>query len=503
MAIFINYRRKDSEDITGRIYDKLVENFSKDSVFKDVDDIPLGVDFKNYLESKIQESKVFLAVIGNEWLDVQNPDGSRRIDGHQDFVRIEIELALTKNMLIIPVFVQGVKGLSGDKLPESIQELATRNGIEIRSYPDFHVTTNRLIKKLESVLAATKIETKEKITTSEHSRQIISKDIFKKMQEAGYAWLTSISDSLGNINLNSWGKGTNGDWSGGERPTVYVGQKITFIAEGHSPDTSLLEYQFKLQRSGQSLNIQQDWSRLNTWTWHVKHADIGRGTHISIAVRVKKDYYQYRNSDDYTYAIYDVLPEKSLEKTEPEESIKVSSFQSSPFPVKTGIVIENTSSNSSFSNIQVELKELRWLKKDSKGNTIQTIIEGVFPDNYLFTEWAYNNKFSISPGAKDVVCFGETQNNNLVLLLKRAQEYENNLFYKNVAESFFELTFEIRGNHNSTHYVQQYKTIVEYKTTKIASDESGEVVDVISTIRMKSLSLNSAPSVLSDISPKF
>ena len=47
--VFISYRRSDSVTITGRIYDHLVHAFGDDSVFKDVDDIPLGVDFRRKL----------------------------------------------------------------------------------------------------------------------------------------------------------------------------------------------------------------------------------------------------------------------------------------------------------------------------------------------------------------------------------------------------------------------------------------------------------------------
>lgn len=47
--IFISYRRSDSQGITGRIYDRLVEKFGERSVFQDVDDIPPGVDFRTYL----------------------------------------------------------------------------------------------------------------------------------------------------------------------------------------------------------------------------------------------------------------------------------------------------------------------------------------------------------------------------------------------------------------------------------------------------------------------
>jgi hypothetical protein len=44
-GIFIPYRREDSADICGRIYDYLVARYGKPAVFKDVDGIPYGADF--------------------------------------------------------------------------------------------------------------------------------------------------------------------------------------------------------------------------------------------------------------------------------------------------------------------------------------------------------------------------------------------------------------------------------------------------------------------------
>jgi hypothetical protein len=43
--IFICYRREDSQFITDRIFDHLTRHFSRKSLFKDVDNIPPGVDF--------------------------------------------------------------------------------------------------------------------------------------------------------------------------------------------------------------------------------------------------------------------------------------------------------------------------------------------------------------------------------------------------------------------------------------------------------------------------
>jgi len=48
-SIFVSYRREDSAYITGRIYDTLTAQFGKSAVFKDVDSIPIGVDFREHI----------------------------------------------------------------------------------------------------------------------------------------------------------------------------------------------------------------------------------------------------------------------------------------------------------------------------------------------------------------------------------------------------------------------------------------------------------------------
>jgi hypothetical protein len=56
--IFISYRRDDSAGVTGRIYDRLVYRYGRKGIFKDVDSIPPGVNFKDYVDSVIQDCDV-------------------------------------------------------------------------------------------------------------------------------------------------------------------------------------------------------------------------------------------------------------------------------------------------------------------------------------------------------------------------------------------------------------------------------------------------------------
>ena len=151
--IFVSYRRQDSADVTGRIYDRLVQRFEKEQIFKDVDSIPLGVDFREHLGRVVGQCDVLLAVVGNEWLAADS-SGRRRIDDAKDFVRIEIESALERKIPVIPVLVRGATMPSETDLPASLLPLSYRHGIAVRPDPDFHRDMDRLIAGLEGHLAA-------------------------------------------------------------------------------------------------------------------------------------------------------------------------------------------------------------------------------------------------------------------------------------------------------------------------------------------------------------
>jgi hypothetical protein len=148
-TVFISYRRQDSADVTGRIYDRLVQRFAREQIFKDVDSIPLGVDFRSHLEGVVGRCTLLLAVIGPAWLGAAGAKG-RRLDDPSDFVRIEIEAALARGIPVIPILVGGATPPDANELPPGLAALTFRNGISVRPDPDFHRDMDRLIAGLES-----------------------------------------------------------------------------------------------------------------------------------------------------------------------------------------------------------------------------------------------------------------------------------------------------------------------------------------------------------------
>src|ERR1700756_5740934 len=130
-AIFISYRRDDTEGEAGRLFDDLVGSFGKGSVFMDVAGIDPGMDFRKAIDDNVASCGVLLAIIGPAWSSIKNANGARRLDDPNDFVRLEIASALARDVAVIPVLVHDAKMPRPTDLPENLKDLAFRNRVEI------------------------------------------------------------------------------------------------------------------------------------------------------------------------------------------------------------------------------------------------------------------------------------------------------------------------------------------------------------------------------------
>jgi hypothetical protein len=150
--IFISYRREETAYPAGWLYDRLAERFGSGQVFKDVDSIQLGDDFVEVITSAVGSCDVLLALIGEEWLTITDEHGHRRLDNRDDFVRLEIEAALTRQVRVIPILVDGARMPREDELPDSLAKLVRRQALEL-SPARFDFDTSRLLKVLDRTLA--------------------------------------------------------------------------------------------------------------------------------------------------------------------------------------------------------------------------------------------------------------------------------------------------------------------------------------------------------------
>ncbi|TDH17927.1 tetratricopeptide repeat protein [Segetibacter sp. 3557_3] len=150
--IFISYRRSDSMDITGRMYDHLVNAFPGATIFKDVDSIAPGDNFKTHIIDSIKHCRVMLIMMSRDWAMVKGTDGKRRLEDPDDIVRLEIETALQYQLTIIPVLINDVKMPDFALVPKSIQPILYLNAIQLRPDPDFKNDIGRLITRLQQII---------------------------------------------------------------------------------------------------------------------------------------------------------------------------------------------------------------------------------------------------------------------------------------------------------------------------------------------------------------
>ena len=129
--VFISYRRSDSAGHAGRLYDYLKNYFGEDRIFFDVDTIKPGVDFEHKIKTELDNSDAVLVLIGNQWLSIKDTSGNRRLDDPHDYVHLEVEAALIKDIAVIPVLLQGVPMPLENDLPEKLYGLSRRNAINL------------------------------------------------------------------------------------------------------------------------------------------------------------------------------------------------------------------------------------------------------------------------------------------------------------------------------------------------------------------------------------
>lgn len=148
-AIFISYRRDDTEGEAGRLFDDLTRAFGPENVFMDVAGIRPGVDFRTAIEDNVAHCGVLLAIVGPTWVTIANATGERRLDDPNDFVALEIASALKREVPVIPVLVHNAQMPSPGQLPASLESFSYRNSVELT-----HARWNSDVKLLIEALKA-------------------------------------------------------------------------------------------------------------------------------------------------------------------------------------------------------------------------------------------------------------------------------------------------------------------------------------------------------------
>ena len=151
MKIYISYRRLDTRSQASRLAARLDAHFGAGSVYMDLyqigaDTFPLAT-----LQASIKQIDVVLVLIGGEWWEAWGP---RRLNNPDDILRTEIEVALSMQIPLVPVLVNGASMPPVDQLPDSLKTLGYRQAVELRDGPQYETDNEQLIRGLESLVKA-------------------------------------------------------------------------------------------------------------------------------------------------------------------------------------------------------------------------------------------------------------------------------------------------------------------------------------------------------------
>lgn len=145
--IFISYRRQDSPDFAERICDELMREFQRENVFIDFDKIPPFVKFADFIKEKVQECDVMVAIIGPNWVRLMK---EKAMNFEEDFVRIELALALQLGKLIAPICIKGATMPLQGELPEELRSMLQYNAASVDSGRDFSISMKRIVDSIRS-----------------------------------------------------------------------------------------------------------------------------------------------------------------------------------------------------------------------------------------------------------------------------------------------------------------------------------------------------------------
>ncbi|MGW4721766.1 toll/interleukin-1 receptor domain-containing protein [Streptomyces sp. NPDC004291] len=122
--VFVNYRTGDEESAATMIARELARRFGDERIFFASNSIDPGRRFPAELVRAVEECEALLAVIGPRWAEVRGADGRPALEAEQDWTRREIQTALDRGILVIPVLVGKATRIDRTVLPDDLLELA-------------------------------------------------------------------------------------------------------------------------------------------------------------------------------------------------------------------------------------------------------------------------------------------------------------------------------------------------------------------------------------------
>lgn len=148
--IFISYRRDDHPDFVEHIRDWFMLHYGRENVFMDFDTIPPFARFADFIQEKVRESDVVIAIIGPRWMELMRDKATHFQD---DYVRIEIGLALKEGKLVAPICIKGTLVPPAGDLPPDLRSMLDYNAAHLNSGTAFLDNIERIMNAVGQELA--------------------------------------------------------------------------------------------------------------------------------------------------------------------------------------------------------------------------------------------------------------------------------------------------------------------------------------------------------------
>jgi hypothetical protein len=92
--------------------------------------LTLGLTLSTSFAERLSKCRIFIAVIGPKWFSLRK-GLLRRVFRPDDFVRLELVAALSRDILVIPALIEAATMPSAQSLPPSIAKLPERNAVSL------------------------------------------------------------------------------------------------------------------------------------------------------------------------------------------------------------------------------------------------------------------------------------------------------------------------------------------------------------------------------------
>ena len=177
-SIFISYRRKDSTLAVSSFFKDLMNEFNEEIIFVDTASNEPGDPWPIKIRQALEESKIVLVVISNNWLCTEDNNPQKlRLCSENDWVRQEIELAISLRKVIIPVLANIPEILTHEELPESIKKLNEYSAQPIKTTIGDNAETKEFITFLRHKL--------EYLNSPDDLKVLLQKSLAKKYKIDG------------------------------------------------------------------------------------------------------------------------------------------------------------------------------------------------------------------------------------------------------------------------------------------------------------------------------